>query len=80
MKKIIVYTSSTCPKCLMVKNYLKSKGIDFEPRDIANPYNMDELEKLGFSSIPVISYEDTTILGFDPNAMNKLIEEVKGDK
>jgi glutaredoxin len=29
-KKVIVYSTTTCPYCHMEKNYLKSKGVEFE--------------------------------------------------
>jgi len=30
MTKITIYSSRTCPYCNMLKNYLKSKGIEYE--------------------------------------------------
>lgn len=78
VKEVIVYTSPTCPKCTMLKAYLKNKQIVFEERDINKGSNAQELEVLGISSIPVIKYKGEILVGFNPSEVDKLLAE--GDK
>jgi glutaredoxin 3 len=30
MKRVTVYTTTTCPYCVMVKNFLREQGVPFE--------------------------------------------------
>lgn len=75
MKNIIVYTSNTCPYCKMVKDYLQSKSMPFQERNISTDVEAQkELIKKGLRSIPVISiegYED--IIGFDRYRLDQII-------
>lgn len=34
---IVVYTKSNCPNCTTAKQLLKSKGLDYEERDVQSP-------------------------------------------
>ncbi len=34
MEKIKVYTSSTCPYCVMAKEYLAEKGLEYEEKNV----------------------------------------------
>lgn len=41
--KIVVYTTAVCPKCKKLKDYLKSKNVDFETADMGTPESLTEL-------------------------------------
>ncbi|MCS7385578.1 MAG: glutaredoxin family protein [archaeon GB-1867-005] len=41
--KVILYTTPRCPRCLIVKSWLKSRNIPFEERDLSDPDVMAEL-------------------------------------
>ena len=75
MKKISVYTSNTWPYCKMVMDYLQSKSMPFEERNISTDIEArKELIMKGLRSIPVISiegYED--IVGFDRRRLDQII-------
>ncbi|HSX17924.1 MAG TPA: glutaredoxin family protein [Candidatus Saccharimonadales bacterium] len=71
-KKITVYSTTTCPYCYMEKNYLKSKGIEFE--EILLDRQPDKIQEFvdtcGNMGVPCthITHEDGKeehILGFD---------------
>ena len=54
-----IFTSESCPRCKMLKERMKDKGIDFEENQ-----DEEEMVKLGFTSIPMIRTEDGEILDF----------------
>ena len=56
---ITVYSSSTCPKCKVLKLKLEKAGIAYEANE-----NMEEMEQLGFKSLPMMKLEDGQILDF----------------
>lgn len=66
--KIILY-STGCPQCNILKEMLQKKNIIFQIED-----NIDEMKKLGFLSLPMLSV-DGKILNFK-EAFNFLKNEV----
>lgn len=67
MKKVIVYSTSTCPYCRMVKDFLKENNIDFEDYDVGQ--DREKLEEMIRKSeqmgVPVVDIEGEIIVGFD---------------
>ena len=46
---IKIFTTETCPKCSILKDKLKAKGIEFEEsRDV------QEIIDIGFRSVPIL--------------------------
>jgi len=43
---IVVYTKSNCPNCVSAKQLLKSKGLEYEERDIEVPLWFESLNML----------------------------------
>lgn len=80
MPKVKVYSTTTCPYCHMEKDYLKSKGIEFE--DILVDKQPDQVQKLldtcGSLGVPCthIIKDDGTeerILGFDKARLDQVL-------
>jgi glutaredoxin 3 len=44
--KITIYTKSNCPNCVTAKQLLKSKGLEYEERDIEVPLWFESLNML----------------------------------
>ena len=66
MKKIIIYTVSSCIPSKFLKIFLKENKIDFEERDINKQEFYDEIiEKSGQGTTPVIDIDGKIIEGFD---------------
>lgn len=66
MEKIKVYTSSTCPYCVMAKEYLAEKGLEFEEKNVQTDKGArQELMKMGYTGVPVVVIGDEEIVGFD---------------
>ncbi len=79
---IKIYSTSSCPYCQMLKNYLTEKGIDYVEKLV----DQDELAKVemstvsgGFLGVPftIITKNDgteETIIGFDKGKLDSIIE------
>lgn len=81
-EKIIVYSATWCQYCTKVKNYLESKGINYEERDIdKNLKWIDEVKKISNQEgIPVTVYKGQHIVGYDTAKLDKMIEDYKSDQ
>lgn len=71
---IIVYSKPNCMQCQFTKKYLENKGIPFEEKDIDQDVEaVDEVKKMGFSSLPVVIAEGIEAFnGFRPEMLNRL--------
>ncbi|MFI5241007.1 MAG: glutaredoxin family protein [Microgenomates group bacterium] len=78
---ITIYSTTTCPYCKMLKDYLKTKNIAFVEKlvdqDEAAQKEMSEISG-GFLGVPftLISKDDgtkETILGFDQGKINSIL-------
>jgi glutaredoxin 3 len=76
MKEISVYSTPTCPWCVKVKAYLKSKNVKFNDYDVAqNAEKRNEmLEKTGQMGVPVIDIGGEVIIGFDQQAIDAALK------
>jgi glutaredoxin-like YruB-family protein len=74
-KKIKVYGVPTCPFCKRAKEFLKSKGLNFEDIDVAADHNLakEMIKKSGQMSIPVIEIDGEIIIGFDKEKIEMLL-------
>lgn len=78
---ITIYTTTTCPYCQMLEDFLKSKNINFTKKlvdeDVAAREEMME-ESDGFLGVPftVVTKTDGTkekIVGFDQGKFNDIV-------
>lgn len=82
MNKIIVYSTTTCPYCKQLKDYLSLKNIKFTEKLV----DMDEIAQKemaevsgGFLGVPFTTFIDETgraqtVLGFDKGKIDLLIQ------
>lgn len=72
---IIVYSTTTCPWCHKAKEYLTSKGVQFEDINVGLDQKKAEemFEKSGQMGVPVIDVNGTIIVGFDEAAMEEAL-------
>ncbi|HSX57933.1 MAG TPA: glutaredoxin family protein [Candidatus Saccharimonadales bacterium] len=80
MTKVKIYTTQTCPYCKMEKEYLDSKGIEYENIFIDEDREAaEELMKMeGQFGVPftIFTKEDGTkesLLGFDKEEINRIL-------
>ncbi|HCC22541.1 NrdH-redoxin [Candidatus Uhrbacteria bacterium RIFOXYC2_FULL_47_19] len=74
-KKVTVYSTPTCPYCVMVKSFLKERGIDYRDINVATDEEAarEMVEKTGQMGVPVIMIGETVIIGFDQEAIIKTL-------
>ena len=72
-----VYSSQTCHYCVMAKQYLKSKGIDFEELDVSKDRAAlaEMMRKTGQSGVPVLDINGRIIIGFDKSAIDRALAD-----
>lgn len=74
MKKVVVFTSTTCPHCVTAKEYLKERGIEFDERNVqTDPGARQELIKRKIMGVPAIFVDEEVIVGFDKNRLDELL-------
>lgn len=64
---VIIYSTSTCPYCIMLKNFLKMHNVEFTDYDVSK--NQDKakemVDKSKQKSVPVIDIDGDVFVGFD---------------
>ena len=80
--QIIIYSTTTCPYCKMLKDYLKEKSFSFTEKLV----DLDETAKTemaassgGFLGVPFISIvkddgTKETVVGFDKGKLEKVLQ------
>lgn len=74
-KKVVVYSTPTCPYCVMAKQYLTEKGVIFEDVDVSRDRAraMEMVQKSGQMGVPVIEIGDEIVLGYQPAAYDEML-------
>lgn len=76
MAKVIIYTSNTCPYCVLAKNYLDEKGIDYIEKNIqTDPSARKELMDMGHMGVPVLIINGEEVVGFDQAKIDELLDK-----
>ena len=77
MTKVIVYSTPTCPYCVMVKKYLEEKKVEFKDVNVAEDKEAarDMIKKSGQMGVPQIEVGDKIIVGFDKEAIEKALSK-----
>lgn len=75
-KRVVVYTTPTCPHCTTAKNYLKTLKIPFRDVNVAQDQKMAEamIKKSGQQGVPQIEINGKMIVGFDKTKIDELLE------
>lgn len=56
---ITVYTKENCPKCKILKQKLKQKGVEYKEES-----NVDLLLAMGIDFLPVLQVDDESLLNY----------------
>jgi len=74
-KKVIVYSTTTCPYCAYAKDYFKQKGISFEDKNVGEDRSaaQEMILKSGQMGVPVIDINGEIIIGFRPDVFEELL-------
>ncbi|MEK7589620.1 MAG: glutaredoxin domain-containing protein [Patescibacteria group bacterium] len=76
MAKITIYTTPTCAYCKMAKEYFKSKGLEWEEKNVATDVQAQQemIAKSGQLGVPVIDIDGKIVVGFDRPRINEYLE------
>ncbi len=76
-KSIIIYSTTWCGYCKMLKKYLDDKGVKWTEKDIEQDAaaHAELMEKIGgdFPGVPVTDVGGTIVLGFDRPSLDAAI-------
>ena len=75
-KKVVIYSTPTCPYCKRAKDYLSRKGIPYTDINVAEDREKakEMIQKSGQMGVPVIIIGDTEIVvGFNQALLDKLL-------
>jgi glutaredoxin-like YruB-family protein len=72
--EVIAYTDPGCPHCRRLKEYLNSRGIPFENRDVSSdPQAVEDLRRMNAPGVPVVRVGNDTVVGFDQQRLDELL-------
>jgi len=76
MNNVIVYSTNTCPYCVMAKEYLKSKNVIFEDVDVSFDMQrgLEMVRKSGQQGVPVLDVNGKIIVGFNKSAIDSALK------
>ncbi|WP_440895612.1 glutaredoxin family protein [Amphibacillus sp. Q70] len=76
MNQITLYTTSTCPYCTMMKNFLLEKGLSFNEVNVQqDPIAAERLvNTTGEMGVPQTEVNGQWVLGFDPEKIIQLLK------
>ena len=75
-KKVVIYSTPTCPYCKRAKDYLSRKGIPYTDINVAEDREKakEMIQKSGQMGVPVISIDDNeVVVGFNQSLLDKLL-------
>jgi glutaredoxin-like YruB-family protein len=74
-KKVIVYSTPTCPWCIRAKQFLTENNIPFVSYDVSSDRAkaQEMIEKSGQMGVPVLDIEGEIIVGFDKEKIKQLL-------
>ncbi len=81
MKKVILYTLSTCPWCRKTKRFFQEKNIPFEftDYDLADEATQERIgsEMLKYTdhiAFPFVKIDDKVVIGYNPEKFEELLK------
>ena len=74
-KKVIVYSTPTCPYCKWVKDYLTQKGVSFSDYNVAEDREKakEMIDKSKQMGVPVIVVDNDVVVGFNQAKLDSLL-------
>lgn len=74
---VTVYSTSTCPYCDMMKNFLKEQGVPFKEVNVQQDPEAGQklVETTGQIGVPQTEVNGEWVLGYDPNKLMELIKK-----
>ena len=75
-KRVVVFSTPTCPHCTNVKRYLKQNGIRFKDVDVSRDSRAaaEMVRKTGQQGVPQLWINNRPVVGFDRSKIDTLLE------
>jgi len=75
-KRVIVYSTPTCPHCTSLKNYLRRNQVPFRDVDVSKDQKMAQelVKKSGQQGVPQTEINGRIIVGFDKSKIDQMLE------
>lgn len=75
MLSVTIYSTPTCPFCIMAKNFFKKNNIAYVEKNVAADQEAaQEMIKIsGQMGVPVIEIGEEIIIGFDEQKIKKIL-------
>ena len=79
---VSVYSTSSCPYCVMVKDYLRQKNVSYSDYDVGRDQNKaNEMIRIsGQMGVPVLDINGSIIVGFNKLAIDKALTHYARNK
>ena len=70
-----IYSTSTCPFCILAKSFFNKSGIPFQDVDVSADKSaaQEMIEKSGQMGVPVIDIDGKVIVGFNLPQIRKAL-------
>ncbi len=74
-KKVIVYSTTTCPYCVYAKEFFKENNVSFVDKNVSidRAAGNEMVKKSGQMGVPVIDIDGEIVVGFQPKVFEKLL-------
>ncbi|MFC1951513.1 glutaredoxin family protein [Chloroflexota bacterium] len=76
-KKVVIYSTPTCPYCKRAKDYLTQKGIPYTDINVATDKEKTKemIQKSGQMGVPVIMVDGEITVGFNQAKLDELLSK-----
>ena len=73
--KVRVFSTTVCPWCVRVKQYLEEHNVEFEEINVQEDQNAarEMIEKSGQTGVPVVEIDGKIVVGFDKEKIDGLL-------
>jgi len=74
-KKVLIYSTPTCPHCIRAKQFLKDNNVTFDNIDVSSDKAAAEemSRKSGQMGVPVLDIDGDIIVGFDKEKISSAL-------
>jgi glutaredoxin len=75
MKKVILYTTDTCPYCTQAKAFLKQEKIHFQEKNASrDPAAQQEMATRNLRGVPAFLIGEDVVVGLDKEQVLRLVD------
>lgn len=72
MKRVVLYSMSSCPHCDTAKRYLEQQKIKFRLVNVKTPAGQKEFSRSGYRAVPVLKIGEDYMNGFSIKQFKQL--------